>query len=127
MIKVMLVDDHKLVRDGLKALIEKNNDFKVVCEAKSGEEALDKITKDQKIDLLIIDISLPGISGIELTKQLKDSYPNLAVIILSMHDDEDYYEDALNAGAIHCLAKDSTSEELHSVMTSVFTKKKIRQ
>lgn len=127
MIKVLLVDDHKLVRDGLKVLLEKDNNIKVVCEAESGEEALEKIIKEKDLDLAIVDILLPGMSGIELTKHLTKLDSGLAILILSMYNDEEYIKDALNAGAKQCLSKGATSEELHNTIAYIFSDKSCSQ
>ncbi|UKN01597.1 response regulator transcription factor [Paracrocinitomix mangrovi] len=119
MIKVMLVDDHQVVRNGLKALIEKDNEIIVSSEAESGEEALEKVKFSEELDLIITDMSMPGMSGIELTKRLKESYANLGVLILSMHEDEEYIMDALNAGAMGYLTKDAPTDEIYSAITSI--------
>lgn len=122
MIRVMLVDDHQVVRKGLKALIESENGVQVICEASSGEEGLKNIDECSP-DLVITDMSMPGISGIELTKQLKNSHPDLGVLVLSMHDDEEYIMDALNAGAMGYLTKDAPTEEIHEAINRVATGK----
>ena len=121
MIKVMLVDDHQVVRSGLKSLIVENSkDIEVVCEANSGEEALNIIIKTRNIDLIITDMTMPNMSGIELTKCLKKSHPNLGVLILSMHDDDEYILDALNAGAMGYITKDASKEELIEAINRIF-------
>lgn len=114
----MLVDDHQVVRNGLKALIEKNDKILVHCEADHAEEAI-KLLDDTEVDLIITDMSMPGISGIELTKELKNSHPDLGVLILSMHDDEEYIMDALNAGAMGYLTKDAPTHEIYSAIESI--------
>lgn len=118
MIRVMLVDDHQVVRKGLKALIESENEIQVICEASSGEEGLKSIDECAP-DLVITDMSMPGISGIELTKQLKKSHPYLGVLLLSMHDDEEYIMDALNVGAMGYLTKDAPTEEIQEAISRV--------
>lgn len=115
----MLVDDHNVVRKGFKMLIEKNNNIKVVCEAGSGEEALNKVIKKDDLDLVIIDISLPGMSGIELAKKLKETHPKINILMLSMHDDEEYVNAALNFGAMGYLTKNAATEELIEAIINI--------
>ena len=119
MIKVMLVDDHNLVREGFKMLIEKNNKIKVVCEVGSGEAALNKVIKKDDLDLVIIDISLPGMSGIELAKKLKETHPKINILMLSMHDDEEYVNAALDFGAMGYLTKNAATEELIEAIINI--------
>lgn len=121
MINIMLVDDHQVVRKGLKAIIdEKSDEIKVVCEAKSGEEAINEIKRGRSLDLAVVDMSMPGMSGIELTKYLKDSNADIGVLIFSIHEDEEYIVDALNAGAMGYLTKNATSNEIYTAITSIY-------
>lgn len=122
-IKVIIVDDHQLIRDGLRALLSGNNDIEIVTEAGSAEELLQKI-RSFPADIALIDISLPGISGIKLTEQLSVSYPGLKVLILSMHLNEEYISGALKAGAFGYLAKNTTRDELISAIHAVADGKK---
>jgi DNA-binding NarL/FixJ family response regulator len=117
-IKIMLVDDHQLVRDGLKALLFGSDDIEIVAEAGSAEECLQKL-RFHNVDLALIDISLPGISGIKLTEQLSVSFPSLKILILSMHLNEEYITNALKAGALGYLAKNTTRDELVSAIRLV--------
>jgi DNA-binding NarL/FixJ family response regulator len=96
--RVMLVDDHAVVRDGLAQLLRGEDDLVVCGEAESAEEAVQVATK-YKPDLAIVDITMGGVNGIELIKNLKAMQPKLAVLVLSMHNEEHYAERALRAGA----------------------------
>jgi DNA-binding NarL/FixJ family response regulator len=96
--RVLIVDDHVVVRDGLRQLIESDRDLTVCGEAASGEEAVQVATKS-KPDLAIVDITLGGTDGIELIKNLKAILPTLRILVLSMHDETHYAERALRAGA----------------------------
>lgn len=110
-IRVIIVDDHQIIRDGIKALLSGFEDIEVAAEAGSAEECLQKL-RFHPADLALIDISLPGISGIKLTEQLAESYPSLKVLILSMHLNEAYISGAIKAGAMGYLVKNTTRDEL---------------
>jgi DNA-binding NarL/FixJ family response regulator len=122
-IKVIIVDDHQLIRDGLRALLSGINDIEIEAEAGSAEELLQKLWSIHA-DIALIDISLPGISGIKLTEQLSGSYPGLKVLILSMHLNEEYISGALKAGASGYLAKNTTRDELIAAIHAVAEGKK---
>lgn len=98
MANILLVDDHPLMRKGLAMTLEAEADLKVCCHADSAEEALDQIAAHD-LDLAIVDISLPGMSGLEMTKHLQAMHPELPVLIVSRHDEALYAERALRAGA----------------------------
>jgi DNA-binding NarL/FixJ family response regulator len=114
-IKIIIVDDHQIIRDGIKALLAGFDDIEIVAEAGSAEEFMHKLRFHQP-DLAMIDISLPGISGIKLTEQLSVSHPSLKVLILSMHLNEEYITTAIKAGALGYLAKNTTRDELISAI-----------
>lgn len=111
MINVMLVDDHDLVRTGLKRLINDVDGFRVVTEAASGEEALQK-AKTNDIDIVLMDINMPGIGGLEATKKLLNIKPELKIIGVTMHDDEIFPQRLLKAGAVGYLTKGSDIDEM---------------
>ncbi len=111
MIRILLADDHTLVREGLKQILGEVADFKVVAEAGNGQEVLAKVRAEVP-DLLILDLSMPGISGIALIRQLKDEAPRLPILVLSMHREEQYAVRAIKAGAAGYLTKESASEQL---------------
>jgi DNA-binding NarL/FixJ family response regulator len=117
-IKVLIADDHTLVREGLKQIITESSGISVAGEAGSGEEALALIAGND-VDLLLLDISMPGRSGLDIMKQLKQMKPDLPVLILSMHPEEQYAVRALKAGAAGYLTKDSASEELISAILKI--------
>lgn len=117
-IRVILVDDHQIIRDGIRALLSGVEDIEITAEAGSAEEAIQK-AGSFPVDLALIDISLPGISGIKLTEQLSISHPGIKVLILSMHINEEYISNAFKAGALGYLAKNTTRDELISAIREV--------
>ncbi len=118
MIKIMIVDDHTIVRDGLKQIIAQTSDMEVVAEAGDGSEMLDLI-KEQPCDIILLDISLPGRSGIDYLKDMKHLSPNLPILILSMHPEEQFALRAIKAGAAGYLTKKSASRELITAIRRV--------
>lgn len=118
MTKILVADDHAVVREGLKQILSETADMKVVDEASSGQEVLNKVIK-QKYDVVVLDISMPGGSGIEILKQLKKVRPNLPVLILSIHPEEQYAVRLLKAGASGYLTKESAAEELVKALRKV--------
>jgi len=117
--RIVLVDDHRIVREGLRALLQQRAAFSVVGEAANGDEAV-KIVARQKPDLVIIDIALPGLSGIEVTREIlaKAERPP-KVLVLSMHESSAYVEQALRAGAMGYVLKDSAAQELFDAIEAV--------
>ncbi|MBS3938160.1 MAG: response regulator transcription factor [Peptococcaceae bacterium] len=104
-VRLLLVDDHRLFREGLCRILELEPDFTVVGEAGSGREALDKLGSCTP-DVVLMDINMPDMNGVEATKNIKACYPHLAVLILSIHDDREYLLEVLKAGATGYLLKD---------------------
>jgi len=117
-IRIIIVDDHQIIRDGIKALLTGISNIEIAAEAGSAEELLQKINSFPA-DVALIDISLPGVSGISLTAQLNQSHPKLKILILSMHLNEEYITNALKAGALGYLAKNTTRDELISAIKVV--------
>jgi DNA-binding NarL/FixJ family response regulator len=111
MITVLLVDDHAYIRKGIRYLLEPTPDIEVVATASNGIEAVTKARLHQP-HLAIIDISMPLMNGIELTKQIRESCPHTRVLILSIHADLDYVEDSLLAGAAGYVLKEAIGNEL---------------
>jgi DNA-binding NarL/FixJ family response regulator len=111
MIKVIIVDDHPVVRRGLKQILHEEPDVKVVGEAESAQEAF-KIIRTIDCDAVVLDISLPGASGVEILKQLKYEYKKLPVLILSVHPEEQYAVRVMKAGASGYMTKESAPDEL---------------
>jgi DNA-binding NarL/FixJ family response regulator len=110
-IRILLADDHKLMRSGLKALIEQQSDLTVVGEADDGRQAV-ALAASLKPDLLVMDIGMPNLNGIEAAHQITQAYPETAIVMLSMHSDESYVLRALKAGAKGYLLKDSAESDL---------------
>jgi DNA-binding NarL/FixJ family response regulator len=111
MTRIVLADDHKIVRDGLKRILAANPDFEVAAEAADGD-ALLALVKANDYDIAVIDMSMPGLAGIALIKRLKLEKPKLGVLVLSMHGEQQYAARALKAGAAGYLNKDSAAEHL---------------
>jgi two-component system, NarL family, invasion response regulator UvrY len=118
MIKLLVADDHAVVRRGIEQIIAETSDIVVADEAKNGQEALEKARKND-YDLVLMDISMPGRDGLEILKELKSEKPKLAVLILSMYPEEQYAVRALRSGAAGYLTKESASEELISAIRKV--------
>lgn len=108
---LLLADDHKIVRDGLRSLLEKEPGFQVLAEAEDGREAV-RLTGELQPDVVIMDIGMPGLNGIEATRQIKARYPQVKVVALSMHADKPYVLRMIKAGASGYLLKNSASKEL---------------
>jgi DNA-binding NarL/FixJ family response regulator len=111
MIKVLIADDHTLVREGLRQLLAATTDIRVAAEAANGDEAL-ALVKAHDYDLAVLDMSMPGVSGIELIKRVRLEKPRLRLLVLSMHGEQQYAARALKAGASGYLTKDSASAQL---------------
>ena len=118
MIRVLLVDDFADVRAALKRIIEKTTDIEVVGEAVDGLEALQSIGKID-CDVVLLDISLPGMSGLEVLAQIRNGWPNLPVLMVSVHSAELYGAPALRAGASGYLTKDKVVEQLPLAIRTV--------
>lgn len=110
-IKVVLIDDHKLFRDGIKRILDFEPDFEVVAEGDDGNQAVELISIHQP-DVVILDINMPNMNGVETTRKLLDQFPDLKILILSIHDDESYVTHALKSGAQGYLLKEMDTEEL---------------
>ena len=117
-IRVILADDHALVREGTRRLLEAESDVEVVAEAASGEEAVEAVQRLHP-DIAIIDIAMPGIGGIQATREIKTSCPETAVLILSAYDDEPYLIALLEAGAAGFLLKNVHGQELLNAIHAV--------
>ena len=111
MIRVLLADDHAIVRNGLKEILESTGDIIVVAEATNGHEALTRV-RENEIDVAVVDLSMPGRSGVELIKLIKAERPKLRLLVLSMHSEEQYAVRAVRAGAAGYLTKESAADEL---------------
>jgi len=118
MIKVLIADDHAIVREGLKQIVADTPDIVVAGEAKDGRETLDKISKEN-YDVVLLDISMPGMSGLDVLKQLRNQKPQLRVLILSIYPEEQYAIRTLKAGASGYLTKESAPDELVAAIRKV--------
>ncbi|MBI4287041.1 MAG: response regulator transcription factor [Chloroflexi bacterium] len=118
-IRVLIVDDHALVREGIRAILEANPDFEVVGEAVGGQEAVDK-TKQLKPDIAIMDLTMPGMNGLEATRQIRQCCPEVKVLTLTMHDNDTHFFQALDAGASGYFIKGGSSAELVAALRMVW-------
>jgi len=116
--RVLVADDHTLVRAGLIALIAKLPEMEVVAEAADGREAL-RLVRDLQPDLVLMDIAMPGLNGLESAERIHGIHPKTKIIILSMHSNEEYVAQALKAGAAGYLLKDAATAELEMALKSV--------
>jgi DNA-binding NarL/FixJ family response regulator len=121
-IRIILADDHQIVRHGLRNLLELEPDLKVVAEAENGRDAL-QLVKELTPNIVIMDISMPGLNGIEATRQILSESPGVKVIALSMHSDSSYVLNMLKAGASGYLLKDCALEELVKAVRAVVNHK----
>ena len=117
-IRIVLVDDHTLVRAGMRALLDKMAGIDVVAEASDGREAL-RLLGPVRPDLVVMDIAMRGLNGLEAASQMKKDAPQIRVIILSMHANEEYVIQALHAGAMGYLLKDAATAELEVAVRAV--------
>lgn len=117
-INVVLADDHVLVRKGIKAMLESESEIQVVGEAGDGSEALAS-ARNLKPDILLLDIRMPGMSGLDAAAQLREVAPDTKAVILSMHDSEEYVLQALRAGAYGYLLKDTDKDEFIKALKQV--------
>ena len=118
-IKVVIAEDHTIVRKGLCALLQGETDIEVVGEAENGREAI-KIVEKLLPDVVVMDIAMPGLNGLDTTRQLKKRFPKLKILILTMHDNEEYIFETLRAGASGYLIKRSAPTDLIAAIQSVY-------
>lgn len=117
-INILLADDHDIVRDGIRMLLEDEVGFKITAEAETGKEAI-KACKEQDIDLIVMDISMPVMNGIEATKVIKDSSPDIKVLALTMMDEDQHIRQMIEAGASGYILKSSDKIELVDAITTI--------
>ncbi len=110
-LRVLIVDDHGIVRAGIRSLLEGQPDIEVVGEATRGEEAVEKAMQLHP-ELVLMDIAMPGMNGIEATRRIKKELPDISVLVLTMHDDEEFFFPVLRAGASGYVLKESEPHEL---------------
>jgi DNA-binding NarL/FixJ family response regulator len=118
MIKVLLADDHSIVRAGLRRIIEESEDIEVIAEADDGRTAI-QLAREKCPDVAVIDISMPGLDGLEVISQLKIYLPDLPIIMLTMHEEEQYVVRAIEAGAMGYVTKRSAPEHIVKAIQQV--------
>jgi len=121
-ISVLLADDHRLVRDGLKTIIDSSNDIHVIGEASNGLEALKKV-EELRPDVVLLDISMPNLNGMETARRIKKEHPAIKIIILTMHEEQEYSMKMVRMGVAGYLVKDSTAGEVMEAIRSVYNGK----
>ncbi|MFK5953535.1 MAG: response regulator transcription factor [Desulfobacterium sp.] len=119
MIKVLLADDHKIVREGLRRIIEESGEMEVVAEAADGHDAISRAL-DTRPDVAVVDISMPGMDGLEVVSQLKSLAPSMPVLILTMHDEEQYVVRAVESGAMGYVTKQAAPEQLVDAVKKLY-------
>jgi len=123
MIKILIADDHAIVREGLKQILSESPDLVVVAEASTGQEVLEKIGKND-LDLVVLDIAMPGRGGLDILKEIKSQRPRLSVLMLSMYPEEQYAVRVLKSGASGYLTKESAPAELVKAIRQISQGKK---
>jgi DNA-binding NarL/FixJ family response regulator len=118
MIKVLLADDHSIVRAGLRRIVEESDDIEVVAEASDGREAILAVRKNRP-DVAVIDITMPVLDGLEVITQLKSEYPDVPILILTMHEEHQYVIRAIETGAMGYITKQSAPEQLVQAIRKV--------
>ncbi|PCJ77888.1 MAG: DNA-binding response regulator [Flavobacteriales bacterium] len=118
MIRVLITDDHQMFIDGIKALLVDSEEVHVVAMANNGEEALDRLKK-QPIDVVIMDINMPVMNGIEATKQIREKYPDVKVLALTMYIEKELITEIVKAGATGYILKNTGKEELITAITTI--------
>jgi two-component system invasion response regulator UvrY len=119
MINTMLVDDHDLVRSGIRRLLEDVHDIRVMAEAQNGEQAI-RMVRRQAPDVILMDVSMPGIGGLEATRKIIRSMPDMKIIVVSIHDDDPFPARLLEAGASGYITKGCSVDEIVTAIRSVF-------
>jgi DNA-binding NarL/FixJ family response regulator len=118
--RILIADDHDVVRSGLRLLLRSSPEFSIVAEAANGEEAV-QLAESLKPDVAIIDISMPVVDGIEATRRIKTGFPDIKVIILTVHEDEEYVYRILRAGASGYLVKNASKAEIFRAIRAVLS------
>ena len=118
MIKILIADDHQLIREGLKKILKEEHDMSIVGEGGNADEVF-KLVRESDLDVVLLDISMPGRSGLEVLKELKHTHPKLPILMLSMHPEDRFAVRSLKAGASGYITKESAGEELVSAIRKV--------
>ncbi|MFW5851020.1 MAG: response regulator [Bacteroidota bacterium] len=117
-IKVFIADDHQLFRDGIKYILSESEKFTTIGEASNGKELLEKLERTE-VDIILLDINMPVMNGVEAAKEILAKNPNQAILVLSMYDSEEYYNAFIDLGVKGFLLKDSSNHELMSAMNKI--------
>src|SRR2546425_8051780 len=118
-IRVLIADDHRVVREGLTAILRESGDLEVVGEARDGQEAVEK-ARELQPDVILMDVSMPRMSGVEATRAIKRESPHIGIVALTMYDEDKYIFDLVRAGATGYLLKDSDSAQIISAIRSIY-------
>ncbi|PCJ27000.1 MAG: DNA-binding response regulator [Flavobacteriales bacterium] len=119
-IKLLLADDHLIIRHGIKLMLKKNSEFEIIAEASNGKEVLEYLSDNSdNINVVLMDINMPEMDGIEATQYITDNYKNVKVLALTMHTEENYITNMLKAGALGYILKESRTSELVTAIKSV--------
>ncbi len=124
-LNIFIIDDHKIIRDGIKLMLAKEEEINIIGEAGSANEALDFLSKHHKtIGVILMDISMPKMNGIELTKEILSKYPDLKILAITMHAEDNYIINMIEAGALGYILKESGTEEIIKAIKTVASGKK---
>jgi len=118
-IRVLIADDHTILRDGIASLLEDEDDIVIVGQAEDGRSAI-KMAGQLQPDVVLMDIAMPQLNGLEATRQIKNSHPNIKILILSMHENEEYIRQVLATGAMGYILKDAAARDLLGAIRAVY-------
>jgi len=117
--KVLIADDHRVVREGLSAILKTRNNLEVVGEAQDGQEAVEK-ARALEPDVILMDVSMPRMGGVEATRQIKREFPHIGIVALTMYEEQQYIFDLVRAGATGYLLKDSDSAQIVAAIEAIY-------
>lgn len=120
LIRILLADDHTIVREGIRSLLEEESDMTVVGEASDGHSAI-RMAFQLKPDVILMDIAMPLLNGLEATRKIKDDLPDIKILILTMHENEEYIRRVLASGAMGYILKDAAARDLLGAIRTVYT------
>ncbi len=121
-IKILMIDDHAVFRDGIRALLGLHDDIEIVGEASEGKEGIEKV-RELEPDVVVMDIAMPGMDGLEATRRIRKKHPKVKVLVLTQHDNKEYVLSAIKAGAAGYVPKRALGSELVSAIHAVHTEK----
>ncbi|OFY93954.1 MAG: hypothetical protein A3K10_14905 [Bacteroidetes bacterium RIFCSPLOWO2_12_FULL_31_6] len=124
-IKILLADDHQIIRNGIKLMLKKNVEFEIVSEASSGEEVISYLERNSnRVDVILMDINMPGMGGIKATEIITQNYKNIKILALTMHSEETFITSMMKAGALGYILKEANTNELITAINTVASGKK---